>query len=120
MASFGKYQPLVSAAEKLFKQAQSDPKIKAQLLADPAKAITEAAGQPLPKGMIVKIAKDDKGRNQVVADMDPKYSGELDNELLEAVSGGKGSSATIGQEIGTSAGEGILRGLIDFGGAENG
>jgi hypothetical protein len=90
MANLGKYQPLLSAAEKLAKQAQSDPTIEAKILADPAKAITEAAGQPLPKGVILKIVKDAKGKNYLMPEMDPQYGGELDSELLEAVSGGKG------------------------------
>jgi hypothetical protein len=92
MPTLGKYQPLLAAAEKLSKQAQNDPKIEAKLLADPTKAITEAAGQPLPKGVILKIVKGPKG-SRLVPEMDPKFNGELDNELLEAVSGGKGSSS---------------------------
>jgi hypothetical protein len=90
MADLAKYEPLWTAAEKLTKQAHSDPNIRARLLADPAEAIAEAAGQPLPKGVVVKIMKDAEGQNELVAEMDPQYNGELDNELLEAVSGGKG------------------------------
>jgi hypothetical protein len=93
MPTLGKYQPLLAAAEKLSKQAQNDPKVEAKLLADPTKAITEAAGQPLPKGVVLKIVKDAKGKPRLRPEMDPKYNGELDNELLEAVSGGKGSSS---------------------------
>jgi hypothetical protein len=93
MANVAKYQPLFAAAEKLAQQAHGDPNVRAQLLADPAKAIVETAGQSLPKGVIVKAAKDAEGKNRLVVEMDPQYNGELDNELLEAVSGGKGGSS---------------------------
>jgi hypothetical protein len=102
MAGFAKYEALVAAAKKLSEQAQNDPKIAANLIADPGKAIAEAAGQPLPQGVVVKMVKDTQGKDWFVPQMDPQYNGELDNELLEAVSGGKGGFMNINFAPGTT------------------
>jgi hypothetical protein len=102
MAGFEKYEALVAAAKKLSEQAQNDPKIAANLIADPGKAIAEAAGQSLPQGVVVKMVKDAQGKDWFVPQMDPQYNGELDSELLEAVSGGKGGFMNINLHPGTT------------------
>jgi hypothetical protein len=84
------YDALAAAARKLTQQAQTDPAVAARLSSDPEKAITEAAGCPLPAGVRLKVERGADGKSTLVPEIDPKFEGELDDKVLEAVSGGGG------------------------------
>lgn len=55
MANKSSYESLLNAAAKLSQQAATDKTIAERLLNDPGNAISEAAGQPLPKGVKITV-----------------------------------------------------------------
>jgi len=85
------YEALRAAAEKLAKQAETDPTMAERLVADPEKTIAEAAGQSVPKGLRIKAKRSADGKSfTIVPEIDQQFSGELDDKVLETVSGGFG------------------------------
>jgi hypothetical protein len=75
---------------KVFEKAWADPKFKAKLLKNPAEAIKEATGAQIPKKISLSIHENGKDTVHFVLPYVPAKSGELSDDDLEMVAGGKG------------------------------
>jgi hypothetical protein len=84
---------LMSAASDLAERARSNPELVNQIMADPAQAIADAAGQPVPEGVLVTATTSEDGAIVFAAAQDPDFDGELDDALLDAVAGGGQSTS---------------------------
>ena len=82
------FQPLIEAANQLLQQAHGDPALAERLLQDPKAEIERAAGQPVPEGVLLDTTRGDDGMVKLTASIDPDFEGEIDDQVLEAVSGG--------------------------------
>jgi hypothetical protein len=79
---------LLATIEDLAQQAKHDSELSARLLADPAATVAEAAGHPIPAGVLITATRNSEGAVDLKADADPDFDGELDDSHLEAVAGG--------------------------------
>jgi hypothetical protein len=70
-------------------QSKTDSAVADRLLKNPAQAISEAAGRPLPEGIRVIASRGADGKSVMLKpEVDPAFKGELDEKVLDAVSGG--------------------------------
>lgn len=76
----------IAAYAKVVKRAWNDPAFKAQLLSDPAAALT-SMGLPLPSGMKVKVVEDTDQLIHLVLPPQPEGD-ELADESLDLVAAG--------------------------------
>jgi hypothetical protein len=79
---------LLATIEDLAQQAKQDAELSERLLADPAAAVAEAAGHPVPPGVTVTAQRNSDGAVELKAEADPNFDGELDDSRLDAVAGG--------------------------------
>jgi hypothetical protein len=79
---------LLATIQDLAQQAKQDVELSERLLADPAAAVEEAAGHPIPTGVVITAARNSEGAVELKAEVDPDVDGELDDSRLDAVAGG--------------------------------
>jgi hypothetical protein len=79
---------LMNAAQDLAERAKSDPELVNQIMTDPGQAIADAAGQPVPEGVLVTATTGVDGTISFATAQDPDFNGVLDDDLLDAVAGG--------------------------------
>lgn len=79
---------LLATIQDLVQQAKQDVELSERLLADPATVVAEAAGHPIPTGVVITAAHNSEGAVELKAEADPDFDGELDDSRLEAVAGG--------------------------------
>lgn len=76
----------------VFSRASMDPAIRARLLTEPKAVVEEITGFHVPNHVEVKVFENDTDHLHVVLPQNPNASanGELSDEQLESVAGGKG------------------------------
>jgi hypothetical protein len=79
---------------KVFEKAWADEGFKKKLLANPADAIKNATGAQVPKTVSLTVHENGKNEFNLVLPYVPASSGELNDDDLELVAGGKGSHKT--------------------------
>ena len=79
---------LLATVQDLAQQAKQDAELSERLLADPAAAFAEAAGHPIPPGVIITAQRNSDGAVELKAEADPDFDRELDDSHLDAVAGG--------------------------------
>src|SRR5262245_43082703 len=88
MTAHDKAQALIAAAQELANRAMTDPELAERLLGDTNGVISEAAGQQIPAGVLMKARRRDDGTLEITGEADPRFEGELDDAALENVAGG--------------------------------
>lgn len=81
-------QALLAAAQDLADRAVSDNELAERLIANTNETIAEAAGHPVPAGVVMTAQRKDDGVVEISAQADPQFEGELDDAALEGVAGG--------------------------------
>ncbi|MEP9377255.1 hypothetical protein ABLE91_11100 [Aquabacter sp. CN5-332] len=89
MSDIDQINTLLAAAQSLAARAEQDPALAERLLAAPHDVISQEAGCPFPDGIDIQAARDETGALQITASIDSKFEGELNDALLDHVSGGK-------------------------------
>jgi hypothetical protein len=95
MTSIDQITALIAKAQQLAEQAKNDPELANRLLANPAETVAEASGHQIPAGVLVTAARNDEGAIELDAKPTPDFDGELDDTLLDAVSGGRAGMTTM-------------------------
>jgi hypothetical protein len=85
-----RYGVLMTVAGGLLADAKRDPKLADELLKDPRGVIAKAARVPIPEQLAINAARGPRGDVDLTIAIDPNFKGELDDVLLEGVSGGSG------------------------------
>jgi len=75
------------------KRASEDEAFRAELLADPRRALDRATGKAVPPGVDIQV--EDGPANEVGVTLTPKSSGELSDEELSGVSGGQTQDESV-------------------------
>ncbi|MEP9377251.1 hypothetical protein ABLE91_11080 [Aquabacter sp. CN5-332] len=82
------FEPLILAANQLLQAANGDPAVAERLLEDAKGEIERAAGKPVPEGVVLSVRQGSDQRFYLSVAIDPGFEGEIDDWVLEAVSGG--------------------------------
>lgn len=75
------------ALQVIVKRASMDVEFRSRILENPAGAVLEATGRPLPEGFVINVVEND-GADLTVVLPDLSVASELSDDLLEAVAGG--------------------------------
>lgn len=75
-----------SAMQAIIQRSTTDPEFRQLVLRDPAAAVLQVSGKPLPEGFVINVV-DNEGADLTVVLPDPS-AGELSENELEAVAGG--------------------------------
>jgi hypothetical protein len=76
-----------SAQSRLVERAASDSAFRSRLLADPAAAISDELGAPLPDGLEIEVVEETAGKLYLV--LPASADSAISDEDLDAISGGK-------------------------------
>jgi hypothetical protein len=79
---------LLATAQDLVARSDNDPALAERLLTAPNETVAGAAGCAVPEGMNISAARDASGKLEMTASIGQEFEGELDDSLLERVSGG--------------------------------
>lgn len=106
------YAALLAAGQKLLAAAATDEALAERLIKNPEQTIADAAGQPWPKGLLLKFEESADGKAVALKpEIDPAFSGELDDKVLDNVAGGKSNGARAGIAFGAIAAGPLTGGL---------
>lgn len=79
---------LLMTAHDLMMRANSDPELAERLLSAAHDTIAQEAGFPVPDGIEISAVRDETGTLQMEASLDPELEDEIDDAVLEQISGG--------------------------------
>lgn len=99
MTTNDKVEALIAAAQDLANRAVSDDALAERLLTNTRETIAEAAGHPIPGGILLTAQRDADGAIEITAQADPQFEGELDDAALDGVAGGRDMMPAMAEAV---------------------